>query len=237
MTTTKNVPKDIQVMTNILKEFGLGEYDNGITNHMLEFSTKYVTTIIEDAQLYSTHAKKKSIDVEDVKLAIDLQMDRSFACPPSREITATCARQRNSLPLPTIRSSAGLRLPPDRFSLTNPNAHLKGTAKKSRTVHAISRGNAQNTAPTNSTIPKSNFNIPKAVQYPTIKFSEGNRGPVPPAVLSPMPSNTPVLSSNSSVPSQILMPTVGVLNTDPKLSNDVSSIKRSHEEDDDYDNN
>lgn len=40
------------------------------------------------------------------------------------------ARQRNTLPLPTIRSSAGLRLPPDRHSLIACNYHLKSAAKK-----------------------------------------------------------------------------------------------------------
>lgn len=40
------------------------------------------------------------------------------------------ARQRNNIPLPTIRSSAGLRLPPDRHSLTACNYHLKSAVKK-----------------------------------------------------------------------------------------------------------
>ena len=40
------------------------------------------------------------------------------------------ARQRNTLQLPTIRSSAGLRLPPDRFSTIACNFHLKSAAKK-----------------------------------------------------------------------------------------------------------
>lgn len=49
----------------------------------------YVTTIIEDAELYSSHAKKKSIDMDDVKLAISLQHERNFANPPSREVFST----------------------------------------------------------------------------------------------------------------------------------------------------
>lgn len=46
----------------------------------------YVVTLIEDSLLYSSHAKKASIDVDDVKLAIELQQDKNIACPPSREV-------------------------------------------------------------------------------------------------------------------------------------------------------
>lgn len=50
-----------------------------------------------------------------------------------------------------------------------------------------------------------------------------------------MPAIPPIPTSNS-VPAQILMPTVGVTSADVKLSSDMNPIKRSHDEDDDYDN-
>jgi len=235
MTGSRNTSKDLQAMSNILRVFGISDRESGVENHMLEFTNRYVTTIIEDAMLYSSHAKKKSLDIEDVKLAIELQQDKSFATPPSREITAELARQRNSLPLPTIRSSAGLRLPPDRHSLTGCNFHLKNTTKKQRTVHTISRVNVPNIA-SNPGTPRPTFNVQKSAPSPIIKFSGDNRGTTPTPTLSPMPTVVPASSSANTISTpQILMPTVST--AEVKLSNDMNSIKRPHEEDDDYDNN
>jgi hypothetical protein len=35
------------------------------------------------------------------------------------------AKNKNSQPLPLLKSTSGLRLPPDRFCLTQPNYHLE----------------------------------------------------------------------------------------------------------------
>lgn len=47
----------------------------------------YVTTIIEDAKIYSAHAKKSSVDADDIKLAIQCRMDQSFTSPPPRDVS------------------------------------------------------------------------------------------------------------------------------------------------------
>lgn len=46
----------------------------------------YVTTIIEDAKIYATHAKKSTVDADDIKLAIQCRMDQSFTSPPPRDV-------------------------------------------------------------------------------------------------------------------------------------------------------
>lgn len=53
---------------------------------MLTLSTGYVTTIIEDAKIYATHAKKSTVDSDDIKLAIQCRMDQSFTSPPPRDV-------------------------------------------------------------------------------------------------------------------------------------------------------
>lgn len=50
------------------------------------FLAGYVTTIIEDAKIYSTHAKKSTVDADDIKLAIQCRMDQSFTSPPPRDV-------------------------------------------------------------------------------------------------------------------------------------------------------
>lgn len=45
--------------------------------------------MLEDAKVYSDHAKKKEVDVTDVRLAIENKMDHSFTPPPPREVSKT----------------------------------------------------------------------------------------------------------------------------------------------------
>ena len=50
----------------------------------------YVTTVLEDAKVYSEHAQKKEVDVSDVKLAVETRVDHSFTSPPPKEVRAVC---------------------------------------------------------------------------------------------------------------------------------------------------
>lgn len=102
-----------QVMIQILKDMGVTEYEPRVINQMLEFtyskslkkkkvqirwplagsdlwpllSSGYVTTIIEDAKIYASHAKKSAVDADDIKLAIQCRMDQSFTSPPPRDVS------------------------------------------------------------------------------------------------------------------------------------------------------
>lgn len=62
---------------------------------LLLLFTGYVTTIIEDAKIYATHAKKSTVDADDIKLAIQCRMDQSFTSPPPRDVSRPqCQLQR-----------------------------------------------------------------------------------------------------------------------------------------------
>lgn len=118
-------------MSAILKDMGIVDYEPRVINQMLEFTYRYVTNILEDARLFSNHAKKRAVDVDDVRLAIQMQAEKTFTSPPPRDLLMEIARQKNSTPLPLIKANAGPRLPPDRYSLTACNYRLK-SAKKPR---------------------------------------------------------------------------------------------------------
>lgn len=128
--TVKSVPKDAQVMVAILKDMGVSEHEPRLITQMLEFVYRYVTDILDDAKVYSQHANKKSLDVEDVKLAIQCQLDHSFTTPPPRDLLMEIARHKNNSSLPVIRPT-GLRLPPDRYCFSATNYRLK-TMKRPR---------------------------------------------------------------------------------------------------------
>ncbi|VTJ82237.1 Hypothetical predicted protein [Marmota monax] len=66
MASPKSMLKDAQMMAQILKDMGITEYEPRVINQMLEFAFQYVTTILDDAKMYSSHAKKATLDADDI---------------------------------------------------------------------------------------------------------------------------------------------------------------------------
>jgi transcription initiation factor TFIID subunit 9B len=60
-----------------------------------------------------------------------MQLEKSFTNPPPREVLLTVAKVKNNIPLPFVKPSYGLRLPPDRYCLNGTNYKLKSSRKKS----------------------------------------------------------------------------------------------------------
>ena len=113
----KASPKDAQVIAAILKDMGVQEYEPRVLHQLLEFAYRYASNVLEDAVLYSTYAGKKSVDANDVRLAVEKLSDKMFTTPPPHDLLMELARHKNSIPLPPIKSHAGPRIPPDRYSL------------------------------------------------------------------------------------------------------------------------
>ncbi|EDV46526.1 transcription initiation factor TFIID subunit 9 [Drosophila erecta] len=136
----KHVPKDAQVIMSILKELNIQEYEPRVVNQMLEFTFRYVTCILDDAKVYANHARKKTIDMDDVRLATVVTLDKSFTGPPARHVLAKVADVRNGMPLPPIKPHCGLRLPPDRYCLTGVNYKLRATNQPKKMTKSAVEG-------------------------------------------------------------------------------------------------
>ncbi|XP_016981652.1 transcription initiation factor TFIID subunit 9 [Drosophila rhopaloa] len=136
----KHVPKDAQVIMSILKELNIQEYEPRVVNQMLEFTFRYVTCILDDAKVYANHARKKTIDMDDVRLATEMTLDKSFTGPPARHVLAKVADVRNGMPLPPIKPHCGLRLPPDRYCLTGVNYKLRATNQPKKMTKSAVEG-------------------------------------------------------------------------------------------------
>ena len=65
-----------------LKDVGITEFEPRVINQMLEFAFPYVTTVVDDAEICSSHPKKATVDADDVRLAIQCRADQSFTSPP-----------------------------------------------------------------------------------------------------------------------------------------------------------
>ncbi|GAB6018900.1 hypothetical protein CHUAL_000557 [Chamberlinius hualienensis] len=222
MTSSKSAPKDSLVMASILKDMGIIDYEQRVINQMLEYTYRYITNILEDARVFSNHAKKKNLDVEDVKLAIQIQMDKGFASPPPRDILIDISKQRNNIPLPLIKPHCGPRLPPDRYCLSACNYRLKAskrtikglppklnlqttaggvTTKITPAVNLASKSGASLTlvtksmsSPTVTVVSKSNANAAITIPTTTVKIGN-NTAPSPIIKISSGQPTTATLSA------------------------------------------
>ncbi|XP_032972079.1 transcription initiation factor TFIID subunit 9B isoform X2 [Rhinolophus ferrumequinum] len=226
MAPPKNAPRDALVMAQILKDMGITEYEPRVINQMLEFAFRYVTTILDDAKIYSSHAKKPNVDADDVRLAIQCRADQSFTSPPPRD------------------PYAGPRLPPDRYCLTAPNYRLKSLIKKGpnqgRLVPRLSVG-AVSSRPTTPTIATpQTVSVPNKVAPPVSVTSQRFTVQIPPSQstpVKPVPATTAVqnvlINPSMIGPKNILITTNMV--SSQNTASESNPLKRKHEDDDDND--
>ncbi|KAF7697368.1 transcription initiation factor TFIID subunit 9 isoform X1 [Silurus meridionalis] len=247
MASPKTVPKDAQVMMQILKDMGITEYEPRVINQMLEFTYRYVTTIIEDAKIYATHAKKTNVDADDIRLAIQCRMDQSFTSPPPRDFLLEVARQKNQTPLPLIKPYAGPRLPPDRYCLTAPNYKLKSLQKKVSssagriTVPRLSVGAVSSRPSTPTLATPSVQTMGSKVGTPVSLTGQRFTVQIPTSQATSTKTATPntpgtvqnVLINPSLIGSKNILITTNMVSQNS--SSDSGSLKRKHEDDDDYD--
>ncbi|KAF7469784.1 transcription initiation factor TFIID subunit 9B isoform X2 [Marmota monax] len=234
MAPPKNAPRDALVMAQILKDMGITEYEPRVINQMLEFAFRYVTTILDDAKIYSSHAKKPNVDADDVRLAIQCRADQSFTSPPPRDFLLDIARQKNQTPLPLIKPYSGPRLPPDRYCLTAPNYRLKSLIKKGsnqgRLVPRLSVGTVSSrpTTPTIDEKTEVQKNLPKENQL------VGDRAWIQSQAVPATTAVQNVLINPSMIgPKNILITTNMV--SSQNTGNESNPMKRKHEDDDDND--
>ncbi|XP_016399085.1 transcription initiation factor TFIID subunit 9-like [Sinocyclocheilus rhinocerous] len=246
MASPKTVPKDAQVMMQILKDMGITEYEPRVINQMLEFTYRYVTTIIEDAKIYSTHAKKSNVDADDIRLAIQCRVDQSFTSPPPRDFLLDIARQKNQTPLPLIKPYTGPRLPPDRYCLTAPNYRLKSLQKKVSssagriTVPRLSVGAVSSRPSTPTLGTPSVQTVGTKVGTPVSLTGQRFTVQIPSSQATSVKSATPttptvqnVLINPSLIGSKNILITTNMVSQNS--SSDSTSLKRKHEDEDDYD--
>ena len=190
VTPNKDLPKDVMVILSIMQEMLIDQTEPQVVFALLDFVQKRVSDILENARIFANHAKKKHIDVDDIKLADDFLSDLSFVKPPSRDVSfsvfnPTCtkgqdflltgvlkmhvkklnyrkldriweycysgkthvvlrnevkfskitmlqiiaeiATKANSVPLPVPKTCFGLRIPSDRYCLTNSVNKMKSS--------------------------------------------------------------------------------------------------------------
>nr|GEW94666.1 transcription initiation factor TFIID subunit 9 [Tanacetum cinerariifolium] len=120
----EDLPRDAKIVKTLLKSMGVENYEPRVVHQFLELWYRYVVDVLTDAQVYSEHAGKSTIDSDDVKLAIQSKVNFSFSQPPPREVLLELARTRNKIPLPKSIPGPGMALPPEADTLISPNYQL-----------------------------------------------------------------------------------------------------------------
>ncbi|XP_031764600.1 transcription initiation factor TFIID subunit 9 [Galleria mellonella] len=226
-TQTKHVPKDAQVIMSIMKEVGVTDYEPRVVNQLLEFTYRYVTSILDDARVFANHAKKKTIDLDDVRLAVQMQLDKTFTSPPQREVLLEIARVKNVNPLPLIRPHCGLRLPPDRYCLSGVNYRLKPATKKAVAKTTIVATPTIKTVTSSKPTPGQQNVVVKRPPGAIVNASKPNVVPKP--VLK-------FTSSTKVIAKPAVRVTAGPSSQAPvKMEVDEQSVQKRKREDDDYD--
>lgn len=132
-TAAAAMPRDAKIVKALLKSMGVEEYEPRVVHLFLELWYRYTVDVLTDAQVYSEHASKPTIDAEDIKLAIQMRVNSSFSQPPPREALMELARSRNKVPLPKSLTGPGLPLPPEPDTLIAANYQL--LISKPQTAH------------------------------------------------------------------------------------------------------
>ncbi|XP_053669797.1 transcription initiation factor TFIID subunit 9 [Anopheles nili] len=246
----KHIPKDAQVMMSILKELGVNDYEPRVINQLLEFTYRYVTCVLDDAKIYANHARKKVIELDDVKLATQMILDKAFTSPPQRDVLLEIARTRNATPLPLIKTHCGLRLPPDRYCLSACNYKLRAAQQPKRMNKSALEGRSTLKSsksaggagsdgtgtgvkrPSVQSTPKTQVvSIPK----PVFKFSTAPKtAPAATKTIKTTITSTALGGSNGAAPAgnvSIVGSTDIKMETDDQFG-EVNSNKRKREEDD-----
>ncbi|KAI5003455.1 transcription initiation factor TFIID subunit 9-like [Hordeum vulgare subsp. vulgare] len=146
-------PRDARVVRELLRSMGLGEgeYEPRVVGQFLDLAYRYVGDVLGDAQVYADHAAKPQIDADDVRLAIQANVNFSFSQPPPREVLLELARSRNKIPLPkSIAPPGSIPLPPEQDTLLSENYQLLPTLKPpTQTEEAEDDNEGDDAIPTN----------------------------------------------------------------------------------------
>lgn len=122
-----NVPKDGKAIAAILKAMGVESCSPKVIAQLLEFEHGYVGDIVLDAQKLAQLASHE-ISVADVRLAVQVRLNRSFQTPSQTDILFAQTSSTNALPLPITPDASGtqLHLPADECCLISRNFQQKG---------------------------------------------------------------------------------------------------------------
>lgn len=110
-------------MAALLRSHGAA-YEPRVVSQLLEFSYRHVAEVLQEAQHYANHrAVGGSVTLADSRLAAASLLTHTFTEPLGGEELARLVAPLNAQPLPPVRTTPGLTVPPE-VSLLQPVVQL-----------------------------------------------------------------------------------------------------------------
>lgn len=115
-----DTPKDSRILHLILASQNVAKHDPQVALQIMDFAHRYTASVLTEAQLFNDYAGTTTgLSNEDIKLAIAAKTNTQFQPVPPKKHLMELAMQRNDKPLPAVMPLWGVRLPPERYCLTN----------------------------------------------------------------------------------------------------------------------
>ncbi|KAI3633305.1 hypothetical protein MIR68_008252 [Amoeboaphelidium protococcarum] len=121
---SEKVPKLAAAVMAVMQSMGVREADPTVIHQLMELTSRTTRKYLDKSKVLANHAGHKQVELEDLQLAIRMVTEKEFVMPLPREVYARMANDINRQPLPLFDEKYGLRLPPERDCLTQPNYRL-----------------------------------------------------------------------------------------------------------------
>ncbi|KAJ3126055.1 Transcription initiation factor TFIID subunit 9 [Nowakowskiella sp. JEL0407] len=117
-------PRQAKLVSLLLQSLEFPDYDPKVVPLLLEFVHRYLLDVLSDAQAFADHSSSPDISLDHVKLAIESRLANSFDAPPPLDLMLEIADAKNAAALPMVPEKFGIRLPPERHTLTGINFQI-----------------------------------------------------------------------------------------------------------------
>ncbi|VDD76803.1 unnamed protein product [Mesocestoides corti] len=190
------------VIKSIFEDFNLSGLSDDVYLRVLDIVTKYTGEILVDAKCFATYAGRPNITEQDIILAVDSKIENIILAPLHRGQLLEYAEKINSQPLPAIKPGQGIKLAPEKYTLTAPNFCINSST--------VSGGDA---------------NVPSVTGVASrLVLPSSNLGANPGGVAVYRVSNTPGTSAQGQRPSLIPVSSTSVASTSDSSGSGIHVI-------------
>ncbi|KAH0610593.1 uncharacterized protein H6S33_012120 [Morchella sextelata] len=130
-------PRDARIIHLILASMGVSSYQERVPLMLMDFAYRYTSSVLQDALLFSDaiHSTTNtggpnppsSVTLSDLRMSVASRINHQFNTALPKEFLLDIAQERNRVGLPTVGKEFGVRLPPEKYSLTGISWELAET--------------------------------------------------------------------------------------------------------------
>ncbi|RPB11106.1 TFIID-31kDa-domain-containing protein, partial [Morchella conica CCBAS932] len=130
-------PRDARIIHLILASMGVSSYQERVPLMLMDFAYRYTSSVLQDALLFSDaiHSTSNtggpnppsSVTLSDLRMSVASRINHQFNTALPKEFLLDIAQERNRVGLPTVGKEFGVRLPPEKYSLTGISWELAET--------------------------------------------------------------------------------------------------------------